>query len=99
MEKTKVELPKKYRIGFIATFGDSKRNVKACYSLAKLVTNLVNNDEAVSEKDIGDSFLAAKQAIVSKPMIYSVAETKHDAMILLIDAIRAPIEPFLKEEE
>lgn len=99
MEKTKLELPKKYSIGVVAENHVSGTSSERCNLLAKLVTAFISNDATVSEKDIGNSFRSGKKTIVSKPMIHSVAETKSLALMAFFNETHVPIESFIEVEE
>lgn len=99
MQKTKMELPKKYRIGIFATINDSGKHDELCGVLAKIIAKFVNDDETVSEEDIDESLKTGKRVFVSKPLIHSVAELKSLALMSLFNEMRLPMESFIEKEE
>lgn len=99
MEKVKIELPKKYKVGvavLIPMTDDETKN--GCMNI---VSTLV---ETMSKGSIGTrqwmrSFKSHGKAIVTPPLIRSIAETKVEGLNEHFNGFHLPFEAFLEEEK
>jgi len=99
MEKVKIELPKKYRIGIntLVPLLDSE-DIKNSLDIIGAIVDKCGNGE-IDKKKCLKSFRDSGRAIISLPLIHSIAETKMDGLNSHFRDFMVPFEAFLERED
>lgn len=101
-KKVELELPKKYRIGIMVTIPMVNAEILEKYRetvklLCSFMGGVVGNE--INEEDVCNNFECDGKAIVSAPLIHSIAESKQKALNDAFGGYGIPIQAFLQMEE
>ena len=96
-KKVKIELPSKYRVGIqILVPMITRQMMNACRSLVDAIADIMGNG---IDGNFADTFETDGKAIVSIPLIHSIAETKMDGLNELFEHSGMPFKAYLEKEE
>ena len=96
-KKVKINLPGKYRVGIQVVIPMVTEQFRdACRSVFNVIADIMGDSTTSNFKD---SFDSEGKAVVSVPMIHSIAETKMGGLNTFFDQSGMPFKAYLEKEE
>ena len=98
MEKIKTKIPNKYRVGIVVTIPMlNKDHLVKFREIIGIVAEIIGN--GINPKELDKTFESNGKAVISGPLIHSIAEMKLEGINDVFEQIEIPIKAFLTDGE